>query len=134
MNESISPKWLAIGAALIIGLNIMWSLLLADAVGVPLVLSMGPIGGLLVFALILSVLSFFVGGLFLGRLSPGETVKEAGLASVIAVIFNVIISTVLTGQFPGFLGIAIVGGLGYGLGILGGKAGEAWQRSSAGLT
>ena len=91
---------------------------------------MGLIGGLLVFALIISLLSFFVGGVVIGRMSPGETVREPGIASLIAIGLNVVINIIDTGEFPGVLSIAIVAGIGYGLGVAGGKVGEAWQEAS----
>lgn len=74
--------------------------------------------------------SFFVGGIIVGRLSPGETIKEPGIASLIAIGVNIVINTVVIGRFPGILGIAIVAALGYGLGVAGGSVGEAWQRAS----
>ena len=125
--QDISWKWVGIGAAIIIALNQTAGLLLATPLAVPLVDSMGLLWGMLIYTLIVAFLSYFVGGVIVGRLSPGVTCKEPGVASLVAVGLNLIISMVLIGRFPGLLGIAIAAGLGYGLGYLGGLLGEAWQ-------
>jgi hypothetical protein len=132
VENQISGKWVVIGAVIIIALNQVESHLLIEPLGIPLMTSMGLIGGLLVFALIISILSFFVGGVLIGRMSPGVTTKEAGYASLIAIALNVVVNAVQTGHVPNFIGIAIVAGIGYGLGVLGGKVGEAWQAKAEG--
>ena len=132
MENQLSVKWIIIGSVIIIALNQVESHLLIEPLGIPLMVKMGLLGGLLVFALIISILSFFVGGVLIGRMSPGVTVKEAGIASLIAIALNVGVNAVQTGHMPNFIGIAIVAGIGYGLGILGAKVGEAWQRKAEG--
>jgi hypothetical protein len=129
MNEQLglNMKWVVLGAILIIALNQVLSYLLIEPVGIPLINSMGLIGGLLVFVMIIAVGSFFVGGILIGRMSPGVTIKEAGYASVAAIAVNVVLNTIITGQFPGILGIVIIAAIGYGLGVAGAKVGESWQ-------
>lgn len=125
--QDLSWKWVGIGAVIITVLNQASSFLLAEPIGFPLMESMGLLGGLLVFVLIIAVLSYFVGGVIVGRLSPGVTTREPGVASLVAIAINLVITTIMTGKFPGMLGLFIAAGLGYGLGFLGGKVGEAWQ-------
>jgi hypothetical protein len=128
--QDLEWKWVIIGAVIIIALNQATSFLLAEPVAVPLVLELGMLGGLLVFALLIGLLSYFVGGVIVGRMSPGETVREPAVASLFAVGLNLVLNIAINGQVPSVLGIAIAAGLGFGLGLAGGKVGEAWQARS----
>ena len=123
----MSIKWVLIGAAVIIGLNRVLYEALKDFAYTPLVESMGPIGALAVFTVIVSLGSFFVGGLLVGWASPGETLKEPALAATIAVVVNLVIATIGEGAFPNPIGAVIIVGIAYALGLAGAKLGERIQ-------
>jgi hypothetical protein len=129
--QNLNWKWVGIGAVIIIGLNQLWVRLLIEPLGFPLMMNMGLYGGLIAFALIVALLSFFVGGIVVGRLSEGESVREAAFASIAAIIVNVVITVVQTGRLPGVLGIVIAAAMGYGLGFAGAKVGQKMRGTPA---
>lgn len=126
-RNPVSIKWVLIGAAIIIGLNRVLYEALKDFAYTPLIESMGPIGALAVFTVIVSLGSFFVGGLIIGWASPGVTLKEPAMAATIAVAVNLVIATATEGAFPNVIGAAIMIGLAYALGLAGAKLGERIQ-------
>ncbi|MBW1810950.1 MAG: hypothetical protein JRJ19_16865 [Deltaproteobacteria bacterium] len=130
--QNLNWKWVGIGAVIIIGLNQLWGRLLAEPLGFPLMMNLGIYGGLIAFALIVALLSFFVGGIVVGRLSEGESVREAAFASIAAIVVGVVINVVQTGRFPGVLSIVIAAALGYGLGFAGAKVGQKMRGKPAG--
>ena len=125
--EQFSGKWVAIGTVIIVALNMLCQYTFAEPLAIALLPSAGLFGTILIVVLLISLLSFFVGGVIVARLSPGETVKEPGLASVFAVLLNLIIISIDTGSFEiSWLAIMI----GYGFGVAGGKVGEMWQTAA----
>lgn len=128
--RNLSWKWVGVGAILIFGLYQGWSWLLAVPLGGALMGSMGIIGGAIVFTCIIGLLSYFLGGVIIGRLSPGITIPEPAVASVIAILADLTVTVATRGYFPGALGILLALTLGLGLGYLGGKVGEMWQDRS----
>ncbi|RMG97315.1 MAG: hypothetical protein D6705_08950 [Deltaproteobacteria bacterium] len=128
-RPAIDLKWTIIGAAVIVALNQLAAAGLGPALVPNLVEAMGDVGGLVVFALVVAVCSFFVGGLLVGWLSPGETLAEPAIACVVAVVVNGIVS-VARGQLAdagGIVGLVIAAGIGFALGLLGAKVGERIQ-------
>jgi len=118
-------KWTLIGAAVIIGLNQVITLSLAPALYPKLEAMAGQTGGLLLLALIVALGSFFVGGLLVGWLSPGETLMEPAVACVAAIAVNGLVSGI--SGATNLLGLVIAGVAGFGLGLLGAKVGERIQ-------
>ncbi len=124
-RPSLDLKWTIIGAAVIVGLNQVLSRGLAGSLLPSLVGSLGEMGGLVVFALVVALGSFFVGGLLVGWLSPGETLAEPAVACVVAVAINGVVAGV-TGA-GNLLGLVIAAAIGFALGLLGAKVGERIQ-------
>lgn len=123
----LSVKWTIIGAAIIIALNQILTLLLEPATREALVASMGDTGGLLMLALIVAVGSYFVGGIIIGYASPGTTLMEPAIASAIAILFNVVIWWLRSGELVNVIGVMVMIALGFALGLAGAKVGERLQ-------
>jgi len=123
----LSVKWIIIGSAIIIALNLILTMLLEPATREALVASMGETGGLLVLALIVAIGSYFVGGIIIGYASPGTTLMEPAIASAIAILFNVVIWWLRSGELVSVIGVAAMIVLGFALGLAGAKVGERLQ-------
>lgn len=123
----LSVKWVIIGAAIIIALNQILTMLLEPATREFLVASMGETGGLLVLALIVAVGSYFVGGVIVGYASPGTTLMEPAIASAIAILFNVVAWWLRSGELVNVVGVAATIVIGFVLGLAGAKVGERLQ-------
>lgn len=123
-------KWVIIGAAFIIALLEGFGAFLEPFLAPSLLESFGLEGGLLLYALILSILAFFGGGVLLGWMSPGETLKEPAYATAIVVIFNALRS--LSAQnwdfsLPWLMGILITLVAGFCMTFVGAWLGEKIQ-------
>ena len=133
MSDSppLNIKWIIIGAAVICGLNQLLSIGLVNTLYLPLVDSMGGTPARVIYLSTVLLGSFFVGGLLVGWMSPGETLTEPAIASVIAVVANPLLRLAFYGEsgldLGGLIGLAIASGLGFGLGLLGAKVGERIQ-------
>ena len=130
MFGNLNWRWIAIGVAIMFGLNLIASLILMPLIGDSLpetatnpqdaveTLS----GGQLALGALISIASFTIGGYIVGLKSPGRTILEPGISAAIAVI----ISLLLSGAFT--LGNLLVGGLiPFLSGLLGGYLGERHQ-------
>ena len=130
MFGNLNWRWIAIGVAIMFGLNLIASLILMPLIGDSLpetatnpqdaveTLS----GGQLALGALISIASFTIGGYIVGLKSPGRTILEPGISAAIAVI----ISLLLSGAFT--LGNLLVGGLiPFLAGLLGGYLGERHQ-------
>jgi hypothetical protein len=129
-------KWIAIGVAIMFGLNLVASLillpLLGGAVPGPPVSAEGAAtgaaaeaigGGRLLLAAVISFLSFAIGGYIVGARSPGRTILEPGISAAIAVAIGLLIGGAFT------LGNLLAGGVvPFLAGLLGGWLGERRQR------
>jgi hypothetical protein len=136
VNRGLDWRWVAIGTAIMFGLNLVAGLLLvpllggavpAGADGAPTPDAVAAIGGgrLLAVALI-SFLSFAIGGYIVGARSPGRTILEPGISAAIAVAVGLLIG----GGFT--LGNLVAGGLvPFLAGLLGGWLGERKGRAPA---
>ncbi len=139
MNRGLDWRWIAIGTAIMFGLNLVAGLLLvpllggavpAGADGAPTPDAVAAIGGgrLLAVALI-SFLSFAIGGYIVGARSPGRTILEPGISAAIAVAVGLLIG----GGFT--LGNLVAGGLvPFLAGLLGGWLGERRQSGTGAAT
>ena len=99
------------GFLYMIGLQIMGSMVLS-ALGL---ISMG-------FVALVGMGSYFVGGVIVGKRSPGKTIKEPAIAAVLAVALNLLLSgnfnimfLIFGSMIPFFSALA------------GGYVGEKWQ-------
>lgn len=125
-NQPLSVKWVIIGASVIGGLNWLLRTVLAEPLAVPLIESMGMLGGALVFVLIVAFGSFFCGGAGVAYASPGDTIKEPAVAATVAVAVNSA-HYAWTSSDVSPLGIAIAVAIGYAFALAGAKVGERLQ-------
>lgn len=100
----IDFRWVGIGTVVIIVLAYIG-------------LIVGAITGSAAVSYLLIFLSYFVGGVIIGKKSPGRTIIEPGIASAIASLF------------PGISGLGI--GVSFIMGIAGGYIGERWQEAGS---
>ncbi|HEV7266752.1 MAG TPA: hypothetical protein VGN83_17805 [Falsiroseomonas sp.] len=130
-------KWIAIGVAIMFGLNLIASLILVpllggavtgapvatDGAATSAVTAEAIGGGRLLLAAVISFLSFAIGGYIVGARSPGRTILEPGISAAIAVAIGLLIGGAFT------LGNLLAGGLvPFLAGLLGGWLGERRQR------
>jgi hypothetical protein len=130
MSGNLNWRWIAIGVAIMFGLNLAASLLLLLLLGDSLpatatdpqeaAAALG--GGRLALGALISIASFAIGGYIVGLKSPGRTILEPGISAAIAVIIGLLLSGAFT------LGNLLVGGLvPFLAGLLGGYLGERQQ-------
>jgi hypothetical protein len=130
--KHLSYKWVIIGGGVIITLQFLMRLLLVGSVAETIVAGLGPLTGELVVAGIVAFVAYFVGGMLIGMFSPGETVKEPSLATLMAIvpnIFNQFILLVETNQrvLPYALGWGITLAVGMLMAFAGAWLGEKFQ-------
>ena len=134
MLGKLDWRWIGIGVAIMFGLNIVASLIIAALIGGDLpetattpeeaAAALG--GGRLLMGALISILSFAIGGYIVGLKSPGRTILEPGISAAIAVVIGLVISGALT---PANM---MVGGLiPFLAGLGGGYLGERQQSSRA---
>jgi hypothetical protein len=129
--RALDWRWIAIGTAIMFGLNLIAGLILLPLLGGTVPLPVGPDGvptgtpvpylggGRLLLAAVLSFLSFAIGGYVVGVRSPGRTILEPGISAAIAVAIGLLFA----GDFS--IGNLLVGGLvPFLAGLLGGWLGE----------
>ena len=130
MSQRLDWKWIAIGVLIMIALNFAGALLLGAILGPQLgaatdVSQITLTSGQLGLALLINVLSFFIGGFFVGSKSAGRTILEPGISALVAVLLLLAFSRQLT------VGNLILGGLvPFGAGLFGGWLGERRQRTA----
>lgn len=138
MTRNLDWRWIAIGTAIMFGLNLLAGLILLPWLGgmeAPVAgagsastgdpaLALG--GGRLLLAALLSFLSFAIGGYIVGARSPGRTIVEPGISAAIAVAVSLLIGGAFT------FGNLLAGGLvPFLAGLLGGWLGERRSRGPA---
>ena len=130
MSGNLDWRWVAIGAAIMFGLNLVASLLLLLLLGDRLpatttdpqeaATALG--GGRLALGALIGIATFAIGGYIVGSRSPGRTILEPGISAAIAVVVGLLLSGAFT------LGNLLVGGLvPFVAGLLGGYLGERHQ-------
>jgi hypothetical protein len=133
MTGRLDWRWIAIGAAIMFGLNLVASLILVllagDAVpptaATPEEAAAALGGGRLLLGAFLGFASFAVGGYVVGLKSPGRTVLEPGISAALAVLVGLLLGGALT------LGNLLAGGLvPFLAGLLGGYLGERRQAAA----
>ena len=134
MFGDLDWRWIAIGVAIMFGLNLIASLILVPLIGDSLPVSAtnpqdaaaALSGGQLALGALISIASFTIGGYIVGVKSPGRTIVEPGISAAIAVIIGLLLSGAFT------LGNLLVGGLvPFLAGLLGGYLGERQQSKAA---
>jgi MFS family permease len=134
MSGKLDWRWIGIGVAIMFGLNIVASLIIAALIGgdvpetatTPEEAAAAIGGGRLLLGAVISILSFAIGGYIVGLKSPGRTILEPGISAAIAVVIGLVISGALT---PANM---LVGGLiPFLAGLAGGYLGERQQSSRA---
>ena len=134
MFGDLDWRWIAIGVAIMFGLNLIASLILVPLIGDSLPVSAtnpqdaaaALSSGQLALGALISIASFTIGGYIVGVKSPGRTIVEPGISATIAVIIGLLLSSAFT------LGNLLVGGLvPFLAGLLGGYLGERHQARAA---
>ena len=134
MSGNLDWRWVAIGAAIMFGLNLVASLLLLLLLGDslpatatdPQEAAAALSGGQLALSALISIASFAIGGYIVGVKSPGRTILEPGISAAIAVVVGLLLSGAFT------LGNLLAGGLvPFLAGLLGGYLGERHQSRGA---
>jgi hypothetical protein len=130
MAGGLDGRWIGIGVAIMFGLNLVASLVLALVLGdgVPATATTpeeaaAALGaGRLALGALVGIASFALGGYVVGVKSPGRTILEPGISAAIAVLLGLLLSGALT------LGNLLAGGLlPFLAGLLGGYLGERRQ-------
>lgn len=124
----LSVMWILIGA--VVQGSLCWLLreMLVQPVLVPLMESMGDVGGLLTYAVLVAFGAFFGGGLVVAYFSPGDTIKEPAIAATLAIAFNEILRLSWDeGAVFSLLGTGIAVLLAYAFALAGAKVGEKLQ-------
>lgn len=103
---NISIKWVAISTLVIIVFAIIGGII-------------GAVIGDLGISYLFIFLSFFAGGIIIGKKSPGKTVIEPGIASAIALSIMAIVFDAGGSMFS--MAVAFI------MGVAGGYFGERWQ-------
>ena len=130
MLGNLDWRWIAIGVAIMLGLNLVASLILFVLIGGSLpatatdpqdaAAALG--GGRLALAALIGIASFAIGGYIVGLKSPGRTILEPGISAAIAVLVGLLLGGAFT------LGNLLAGGLmPFLAGLLGGYLGERRQ-------
>jgi hypothetical protein len=136
MTGNLDWRWIGIGVAIMLGLSLVASLILAMLIGdsIPPTVTTpeeaaAAIGsGRLALGALISFASFAIGGYIVGLKSPGRTILEPGISAAIAVVIGLLLSGTFT------LGNLLAGGLvPFLAGLLGGYLGERRQSPGAGV-
>ncbi|MFQ5800334.1 MAG: hypothetical protein ACE5HH_01270 [Candidatus Hydrothermarchaeales archaeon] len=115
MEESeerlLEYQWIGIGLLYILGLQVMGDALIAAKDMVSPIMEG-----------VVSLIAFFIGGVMVGKHSPGKTIKEPAIAAVIAVAILLLLEREFTAQ-------AFIKGsvFPFVFALVGGYIGEKWQ-------
>ena len=127
MSGGLDWKWIGIGVAVMIVLNLVAGVILGlvlapelEGVTSPEDIQLG--GGQVLLAAVLNFLAFAVGGFIVGIKSSGRTILEPGISAAIAVLIALLIS----GNF-GIVNLIAGGIVPFAAGVLGGWLGEKRQ-------
>jgi hypothetical protein len=136
MFGNLDWRWIAIGVAVMFGLNLIASLTLVPLIGDslpatatdPQDAAAALSGGQLALSALISIASFAIGGYIVGVKSPGRTILEPGISAAVAVVVGLLLSGAFT------LGNLLAGGLvPFLAGLLGGYLGERQQARTAAI-
>lgn len=123
-KETFDWKWVLVGGGIIVGGNIV-ALVLLHSIIQHLFIEQGHVlaGAALMASVALSI--YFVGGVVVGRMSSGRTVKEPAVAAVLSLLILFVLQLFL--GMLNILGLILGAPLCFGLAYLGGYVGEKWQ-------
>jgi len=129
MTERLDWKWIAIGVATMIALNLVGAVLLGLALGPQLrevtdVDEVNLSSGQMWLALFINVMAFLIGGFIVGIKSKGRTIIEPGISALAAVLIVLVITQQLTAD-----NLLVSGLVPFLAGVLGGWLGERRQSS-----
>ena len=127
MTQKLDWKWIGIGVAIMVVLNIVVGLILGAVLapqlkGVTNPENVSLSGWQILLAAALNFLAFLIGGYIVGAKSVGRTVLEPGISAAIAVVIALIVS----GNFT-VLNVLAGGLVPFLAGVLGGWLGERRQ-------
>lgn len=127
MTGRLDWKWIGIGVAVMVVLNLIASLILGMVLGSELEGVTSPeevqlSGGQILLAAVLNILAFAIGGFIVGVKSAGRTILEPGISAAIAVLIALLIS----GNFS-IVNIIAGGIVPFVAGVAGGWLGERRQ-------
>jgi hypothetical protein len=130
MTQKLDWKWIGIGVAIMVVLNIVVGLILGAVLapqlkGVTNPENVSLSGWQILLAAALNFLAFLIGGYIVGAKSVGRTVLEPGISAAIAVVIALIVS----GNFT-VLNVLAGGLVPFLAGVLGGWLGERRQVSA----
>jgi hypothetical protein len=120
-TTSIDWKWVGLGLIILLAVQAALSL----AFGLLGLLTLG--FGFILFV-VLKPVTYFLGGMLTGYVSPGITIREPAIAAIIAAVAGVLFDA---GRSAGgrLIGIIISGAVALVLAIAGAQIGERMQRS-----
>jgi hypothetical protein len=127
MSGGLDWKWIGIGVAVMIVLNLVAGVILGLVMAPALEGVTSPdevqfSGGQALLAAVLNFLAFAIGGFIVGVKSSGRTILEPGISAAIAVLIALLIS----GSF-GIVNLIVAGIVPFLAGVLGGWLGEKRQ-------
>jgi hypothetical protein len=127
MSGSLDWKWIGIGVAVMLVLNLVGGLVLGLFLAPQLEGATSPediqlSGGQIALAAVINFLAFAIGGFIVGIKSAGRTILEPGISAAIAVLIALLIS----GNFS-IVNIIAGGIVPFIAGVLGGWLGERRQ-------
>ena len=127
MSGGLDWKWIGIGVAVMIVLNLVAGVILGLVMAPALEGVTSPeevqfSGGQALLAAVLNFLAFAIGGFIVGVKSSGRTILEPGISAAIAVLIALLIS----GNF-GIVNLIVAGIVPFLAGVLGGWLGEKRQ-------
>jgi len=127
MAGKLDWKWIGIGVAIMVALNILAGFLMALVLGPSLqeaatVDEVALSGGQLALLGAVNFLSFLIGGFIVGVKSAGRTILEPGISAALAVVLALLISSNFS-----LMNILAGGLIPFAAGVLGGWLGERRQ-------
>lgn len=126
--ESFDWKWTLLGTALMVG-----AVVLLYRTGRPILEYVFAEKGVLSGAALMAgaaLLVYFLGGLLVGRMSSGNTIKEPAVAGVLSLI--IVTGLQLSVGMVNIIGLVFGAPLCFAVAYLGGSLGERWQRRAGG--
>jgi hypothetical protein len=126
LRESFDWKWTLLGTAIMVG----GAAALYQAGRSILTYVLNTHGALAGAGLMAgsALLIYFLGGLLVGRMSSGKTIKEPAVAGVLALL--IITGLQLKLGMINIIGLVLGAPLCFGVAYLGGLLGEKWQRGA----
>jgi len=123
IRERFDWWWVLVGIAVIVAGNVLAYLALRDVIEASIRQGQALTAALLTAGV--ALLMYFIGGLFVGRLSRGHTVKEPAVAALVALVILFLLQ--LSQEMVNIVGLIVGAPFCFGVAYLGGVLGEKWQ-------